>query len=130
MNTHFFSSIYHAGSRRVTRLAAAVATAGAAMLASTGHAQKSWAQSDGVRSYDANGAPTSSASQGSGYDVARGIARMPDGGFVVAGQLELPQAYQNVFNAASGSHKNAALVRYAADGSVLWQQLLRQENDR
>jgi hypothetical protein len=130
MNTHLFSSARRAGSRRAASFAAAVAIAGGGMLASTSHAQKSWAQSYGARSYDANGAPTNSATQGSGYDVAKGIARMPDGGFVVAGHLELPQAYSKVFNAASGSHKNAALVRYAADGSIVWQQLLRQDNDR
>jgi hypothetical protein len=100
----------------------------AAMFARTGQAE-SWAQSYGARSYDQNGAPIASANVGSGYDVTRGIARMPDGGFVVSGQLELPQVYRNVENAGSGNWKNGALIRYAPDGTILWHQLIRQDND-
>jgi hypothetical protein len=59
-------------------VAAALAIVLAGIFARTVQAQQSWAQSFGARSYDENGAPTTSASYGSGYDVAKGIARMPD----------------------------------------------------
>ena len=97
-----------------------VALAGAALLATTTYGQVSWAQSYGARSFDANGAPINSGSQGSGSDTATGIARMPDGGFVVAGQLELPEVYRNVFNAAAGLHRNggAGSLRRRWDHSV------------
>jgi hypothetical protein len=110
-------------------VAAALAAFCAAVSATTGQAQQSWAQSYGVRSYDENGAATTSASYGSGYDVAKGIARMPDGGFVVAGQLDLPEFYFRSHLQNSGFVSGATLVRYAPDGTILWQQLLRQEND-
>ena len=130
MKRHFTSYRSHHAAWAISSLAAAALGISCGLLvATTSHAQQSWAQSYGMRSYDRDGAPTTSASQGSGYDVARGIARMPDGGLVVAGQLETPEVYRNVFNPASGGHTNAAVIRYAADGTLLWHQLLRQDND-
>ncbi len=130
MSTHLFALAFRVGFRRAACLVVTAALAGVSMLATTASGQVRWAQSYGARSFGANGAPIDSGSQGSGSDTATGIARMPDGGFVVAGQVELPEVYLNVFNAAAGLHRNGALVRYAADGTILWQQLLRQDNDR
>ena len=129
MNTHLFSAARRAGSRRLARFAAAVAIAGTGMLATTSHAQKSWAQSYGSRSYDMNGAPTTSATTGSGSDFTTGIARMPDGGFIVAGQIDLPELYLNSYTDHTGLSGTAALVRYAPDGKIVWQQMIRQDND-
>ena len=82
-----------------------------------------WAQSYGFGSYDTNGQPENDSYYGTGNDVPAGIAPMPDGGVVVAGQLGLFE-----FVNTPGS-PGAGIVRYDANGTILWQTLLRQDND-
>jgi hypothetical protein len=85
----------------------------------------SWAQSYGVGSYDFNGALGNDPFYSSGYDTPLAIAKMPDGGFVVAGYLAMPKVWLH-----PGSYGPlGALIRYAGDGTILWQTLLRQNND-
>ena len=85
----------------------------------------SWAQSYGLGSYDINGAPGTDPFYSSGYDTPLAIAKMPDGGFVVAGYLAMPKVWLH-----PGSYGTlGALVRYSADGTILWQTLLKQDND-
>ena len=86
-----------------------------------------WAQSYGVGSYDRTG--TADPNQfTSGTDTPTGVAAMPDGGFVVAGDLALPELWLDADTYYPSAC--AALVRYAADGTILWQQVLRQDNDK
>ncbi len=95
--------------------------------ASFAHAQTpvtTWAQSYGVGSYDANGQPVDANDQGTGADLPNGIAPMPDGGVVVGGQLGLFKYIAPFYNATGG-----ALVRYDGNGNIVWQTLLRQDND-
>ena len=88
----------------------------------------SWAQSYGVGSYDTNGAPATDPFYCSGIDAPLAIAKMPDGGFVVAGYLAMPNVW--VTGGTYGTRGwLGALIRYAADGTILWQTLLRQDND-
>ena len=85
----------------------------------------SWAQSYGLGSYDINGALGSDPFYSSGYDTPLAIAKMPDGGFVVAGYLAMPKVWLH-----PGSYGPlGALIRYSADGTILWQTLLKQDND-
>ncbi len=94
------------------------------------HAQTpvtTWAQSYGVGSYDGNGQPLTADNYGSGNDRAIDIVAMPDGGMVVAGYIDLPELYLGTnYSSAYGC---PALVRYAADGHIVWQYTLRQDND-
>lgn len=80
-----------------------------------------WAQS-----YGATSTNPGDYSTGSGYDYPVGIARMPDGGVVVAGQLDLPKFESNTH---PGSKSCGTLVCYKADGTVAWQRLLKSNND-
>src|SRR3954447_11680015 len=75
-------------------------------------AAASWAESYGVGSYDSTGKPTEDPHIGSGNDVPRAIAPMPDGGFVVAGQIAFP--YLTL--ASSGGPSDAVMMRFAPDG--------------
>jgi hypothetical protein len=84
-----------------------------------------WAQSYGVDTYGTDGKANDDPNYGSGYDVPTAIAKMPDGGFVVAGGIALPEIW---FHGGSVGPMGS-LVRYAADGSILWQTELRQDND-
>jgi hypothetical protein len=88
----------------------------------------SWAQSYGLGTYDIYGAPATDPFYCSGYDAPLAIAKMPDGGFVVAGYVAMPNVW--LTGGAYGTRGwLGALVRYAADGTILWQTLLRQDND-
>jgi hypothetical protein len=58
--------------------------------------QQSWALSYGVGSYGTDGKTTDDQFYGSGDDSPVAIAKMPDGGYFVAGQLDLPKLYNNV----------------------------------
>ncbi|MEP6810218.1 MAG: hypothetical protein ABI992_08230, partial [Chthoniobacterales bacterium] len=92
---------------------------------------RSWAQSYGVGSYGGNFRPVDDPFYGSGTDVPRAMAEMPDGGMVVAGQIDFPKYYAPfVGNPGTSGRANAVLVRYGADGTVLWQHELHQNNDR
>src|SRR5690242_3953557 len=106
-------------------LAVSLTIAALITLASPAHAL-SWAQNYGVGSYDINGKPSSDPFYGSGTDIPRAIAPMPDGGFVVAGQIAFP--FLTLHSTYSGA-SDAVLVRCANDGTVLWQEELRQTND-
>lgn len=91
---------------------------------------ETWAQSYGSRSYDPDGTRNSvDYEYASGFDWVQGIAAMPDGGYVVAGQIDLPERYADTYSNHTGDYADAALVRYAADGKILWQQQIRQTND-
>ena len=86
-----------------------------------------FAENYGVGSYDLNGkAVGDDPFTGSGIDVPRAIAPMPDGGFVVAGQIAFPFL---TIHSGYGGKSDACLVRVAADGTILWQSELRQVND-
>ena len=114
--------------RTAPRLSAAAALAATTLLApgvATAQTVTTWAQSYGVGSYS-GGEPTGDQYYGSGNDTVTGIAPMPDGGVVVAGQLDLPK----FGSGHTGENAPGALVRYGKDGRILWQTLLRQENDR
>lgn len=87
---------------------------------------QTWAQSYGVDTYLADGKRSDDPFYGSGHDFPVAMAKMPDGGFVVAGQLDLPELH---YHAVPPSFGMAALVRYAADGSILWQKELSQTNN-
>lgn len=113
--------------------------AGVALLASLSvapslHSQTAyttWAQSYGVGSYDGQGNPVTGDTYGSGNDTPSACVAMPDGGFVVAGALDLPELYlRNSGGTDHSGSANTAMVRYAADGHILWQQVLRQDNDQ
>src|SRR5690242_18511647 len=84
-----------------------------------------WAQTYGVGSYDDQGNPTGDPFYGSGSDYPVDIGKMPDGGVVVAGRLDLPNLYLHSFNHTS-ANADSVLVRYAPDGSILWQRQLHQ----
>ena len=88
----------------------------------------SWAQSYGVGSYDGNGQVYDDPFYGSGFDFPVAMAKMPDGGFVVAGQIDLPK-YYSTYTAHTSGRSMSALVRFGVDGTVLWQYALRQTND-
>ena len=45
------------------------------------------------------------------------------------GNSILPEFYFRSNIQETGSVSGAALVRYAADGTIIWQRLIRQEND-
>ena len=98
------------------------------LFASEADAQHSWAQSYGVGSYDRFGAPYDTNHAGSGHDRAIGVAPMPDGGFVVAGQLDLPELQPATYDAGGGGESNAALVRYAPNGTLIWHRMLKLDN--
>jgi hypothetical protein len=76
-----------------------------------------WAQTFGADS----GRPVNNDFAG---DYPRSIVRMPDGGAVVGGYLFVPgSAVQN--NVANhGIFGESAVVRYAADGSIIWKKVL------
>ncbi len=87
-----------------------------------------WAQTYGTGSYNYAGQPVydTQASSASGYDAPASIAPMPDGGVVVGGELGLQKLDDPQ---DSRGRTGAALVRYDRNGRILWQQLLRQNND-
>ncbi len=95
--------------------------------APSAHAQTpvtTWAQTYGVGTFDRDGTPDTS-NNAFGDDLPYCIAPMPDGGVVVGGRLELNKYYSNPYSAQSGG----ALVRYDRGGAIVWQTLLRQDND-
>jgi hypothetical protein len=108
-----------------------VMTAIAFLAAPNAHAapQATWAERYGVGSYGADAKPSDDPFYGSGFDFVVAIANMPDGGVVVAGQLDLPKLYAPTSNHTSGN-SDATLVRYGPDGTVLWQRTLHQTNDK
>jgi uncharacterized repeat protein (TIGR01451 family) len=89
-----------------------------------------WAQTLGVGSYDPSGAQNDDPFYGSGTDYPVALAKMPDGGVVVAGQLDLPKRYFQTYVGHTASAADATLVRYAPDGTIAWQRVLHQTNDR
>ncbi len=89
-----------------------------------------WAQTYGVGSFNAAGDPANDRFYGSGTDYPVGMAQMPDGGVVVAGQLDLPKLYAQTYVGHTGGYADATLVRYNSDGTVAWQKTLHQNNDR
>ena len=105
-----------------------VAALSAALVATNLEAatQFTWAESYGVGSYIGD-KPTDDPFYGSGFDFPVAMAKMPDGGYVVAGQLDLPELYNVGYHTSDRSM--ATLVRFAADGTILWQRLLRQTNN-
>ncbi|HVF73272.1 MAG TPA: putative Ig domain-containing protein [Chthoniobacterales bacterium] len=94
-------------------------------LASSGFAAtpKTWAESYGVGAYDSAGKPGTAGQSSSGADVPREMAQMPDGGFVVVGQVKFPRLQTE-------GNTEGCVVRFAADGAILWQRDLHQLNDR
>lgn len=97
--------------------------------ASAASSVTAWAQSYGVGDYNPDGTPApDTIYPSSGNDLATSIAPMPDGGVVICGRLNLPETNANL-GQANNNNGLAALVRYAADGTILWQQALRQSND-
>jgi hypothetical protein len=94
-----------------------------------GQQQYTWAQSFGATSSNADGTPNGDPNYGAGYDTVVGISPMPDGGCVVAGQLDLPELYSVSPGAHTGGYADIALVRYSAAGTIIWQQMLRQATD-
>ena len=99
---------------------ALLATLAAAPSAHAQTAVTTWAQSYGTASYDSNGQPGDGATTGN--DDPSAIAPMPDGGVVVGGQLGL---FEYIGDSAAG----AGIVRYDRNGAIVWQTLLRQDND-
>ncbi len=89
-----------------------------------------WAQSYGVGSFDIAGQPSDDPFYNSGSDFPAGLAQMPDGGVVVAGQLDLPKLYFNCYSNGTSSHADATLVRYGSDGAIIWQRTLHQTNEK
>lgn len=96
-------------------------------MAQSGWAIPTWAQSYGVDTFDLNGKPNDDPFYGSGHDYPVAMAKMPDGGFVVAGQIHLPEL---ILHAGYNYGPTGALVRFAPDGTILWQTELRQTNDK
>src|SRR5437867_8889416 len=88
-----------------------------AIAAPRANAAPTWAQSFGATSQYNDGTVEDVYAYGPGSDKVSGIAKMPDGGVVVAGQLDLPELGSG---SQTGSMAGAALVRYAADGTILW----------
>ena len=71
-----------------------------------------FAESLGVGSYGDGGKHIDQPDVGSGSDWPLGIAKMPDGGYVVAGMFDLPSRY---------AHYNAGTSAYALLGAgPLW----------
>jgi hypothetical protein len=99
-------------------------------VATSARAIPSWAESYGVGSYDTAGQPTGDPFYGSGFDYPTGIAKMPDGGFVVAGQLDLPRLYRNLYSSHTSGASDGSLVRFASDGTILWQITLHLDAGR
>ncbi len=96
------------------------------MLILKAQAGYSWAQSYGAESRNSDGSPaTDNGLYGSGHDVPTGISKMPDGGFVVAGQIDLPE----LLSGDTGSNSCGTIVRYGPQGTIIWQRMLRQNND-
>ena len=79
-------------------------------IAQGAQAVPTWAESFGL---DGNG-PDSQGFYGTGDDYPLAIAAMPDGGVVVVGKLSSP----------TNSAANDALIRFAADGTILWKNSL------
>ena len=113
--------------KSLKKLSLAIASAVAVFFAvDSAHAIPTWAENYGVGSYNIDGTASSDPFYGSGVDLPRGIAPMPDGGFVVAGQIAFPFL---TIKSGYGGKSDACLVRFAADGTILWQYELRQLND-
>jgi hypothetical protein len=107
------------------RALAAVAVVGGLVGLSSAQTTPTWAQSYGFASYNSDGTASNDPYYGSGYDYATGIAKMPDGGFVVGAQLDLPE----VKSGHTGGNAHAALIRYSANGAIVWQTLFRQSDE-
>src|SRR3954469_4644882 len=90
---------------------------------SSAQAIPSWAESYGVGNYIGDKV-TDDPFYGSGFDFPVAMAKMPDGGFVVAGRLDLPEFYPVGYH--TSDRAMGTLVRFAADGTILWQRLVRQ----
>lgn len=133
MKTTISSTSRTASPAAKTKLAAViVASASLLQIATPAIAapEYTWAESYGFKSYGIDGKPTEDPFYGSGFDVPVGIAKMPDGGYVVAAQLDLPELYVNVNSAHTSEHSCAGIIRFAADGTIVWQRVLRQSDDR
>lgn len=89
--------------------------------AATAATPLTWAESYGVGSFDSEGKASNSDQYSSGADVPRAMAAMPDGGFIVVGDLDLPKLWRS-----GDAHPAACMVRFAADGTIIWQHTLRQ----
>src|SRR4051812_41767576 len=81
-----------------------------------------WAQTYGTKSQYNDGTIEGDSRVGPGADQAVAIAKMPDGGVVAVGRIDLPELGSS---SAAGGNADATLVRYAADGGILWQKMLR-----
>ncbi|HEX4629677.1 MAG TPA: putative Ig domain-containing protein [Chthoniobacterales bacterium] len=90
-------------------------------VATSARALPNWAESYGVGSYDTTGQSNGDPFYGSGFDYPTGIAKMPDGGFIVAGQLDLPRLYRDLFSDHTSGTSDGSLVRFASDGTIIWQ---------
>jgi hypothetical protein len=86
----------------------------------------SWAENYGVGSYGTDGKTTDDPFYGSGYDFPVAVAPMPDGGMIVAGQTDLPRLYKDAYSAHTSGSSDGALVRFATDGTILWQITLHE----
>lgn len=96
-----------------------VAATAFSLTAAHAGAVPTWAESYGLGAYLNTGKHADSQFSGSGDDYPVGIAKMPDGGVVVAGQLSFPKdARDSVPTYTTG------LVRFGADGSISWQRVL------
>ncbi|HEY0369544.1 MAG TPA: hypothetical protein VGC85_08110, partial [Chthoniobacterales bacterium] len=110
---------------RLISLAVLALTASSASAATP----PSFAQNYGVDNYDGSGKLYDDPYYGSGFDYPVAMAKMADGGFVVAGQIDSPEMYRTVTGHTS-ARSTGALVRFAGDGSILWQVAIRETNDR
>ena len=110
-----------------------VAGLASAAFLTAAHAQtpvSTWAATYGFGSYNSAGNPqTSDDDYDLGTDFANTIAPMPDGGVVVGGTFDLPELYLNQGGSTHTGDGVSGVIRYAADGTILWQVALRQEND-
>jgi hypothetical protein len=99
-----------------------VAALGLAMVTpSTARAIPAFAESFGV---DGSGDPV--GYYGIGSDLPTSIAAMPDGGVVVAGKISLTDTRET---GHTENNNIDGLVRFAADGTIIWKKVLRATNN-
>ena len=87
------------------------------LIARPAEAAPTWAQTFGVDP----GMPVGNDFAG---DYPRSIVRMPDGGAVVGGYIFVPGSAVQSNVTYKGIFGESALVRYAADGSIIWKKVL------
>src|SRR5947209_4740069 len=114
-------------SRNMKKYLSILGIGAAAIISGTHQAEAipTWAESYGVDTYTSDGKLNNDPFYGSGHDYPVAMAKMPDGGFVVAGQIDLPELHLH----GGSPGPTGALVRYASNGTILWQTVLRQTND-